>query len=164
MNIKMNEAQFDLVVEMILRQQEERKEQFATLIGKIDSDMNLDVDMFDIWSEDMLNQTETSVEPKEEKNWDWVLYNIKQKNCDFIITLHTHPEWFGSQILDATDSQTFKEWSNFFQEQMNEVICINGIAAENGGLMFIIYDKKTDKFTRVDYQVENQIIPSPRRR
>jgi|GEM_PF-6945896 len=163
MNIKINESQFDLVVDMIQNQSTNNKEQFATLIGKIDNDSNLDVESFEIWPEHLLEQTETSVEPKE-NSWNWVLYNMASQNCDFVVTLHTHPEWFGSEVLDETDAETFKQWSNFFEEKMNNVICINGIVAQNGGLMFVIYDKNTNEFKKVGCQVGNKIIPSTKGR
>ncbi len=163
MNIKINESQFDLVLDMIQNQSTSKKEQFATLIGKIDNDSNLDVESFEIWPDHLLEQTETSVEPKE-NSWNWVLYNMVSQNCDFVVTLHTHPEWFGSQILDETDAETFKQWSNFFEEKMNNVICINGIAAQNGGLMFVIYDKNTNRFEKVGCQIDNKIIPSTKGR
>ena len=90
-----NNGHFELMADMVIKGKEEKKEQFATAMGKIDESGNLKVEDFGIWDNSLLSQSETTVSPKSQKKWDSIAFNIKSKNTDFIITLHTHPEWYG---------------------------------------------------------------------
>lgn len=155
-----NNGHFELMADMVIKGKEEKKEQFATAMGKIDESGNLKVEDFDIWDSSLLSQSETTVSPKSQKKWDSIAFNIKSKNTDFIITLHTHPEWYGTNPygLDETDKKTFKSWTKMFNDFDNNsgVICINGIVADNGGLLLTVYDEKTNRFIPIKYKINER--------
>lgn len=164
--IQLNDRQFDLVAEMVLQQNKERKEQFATILCKsvIDDDgfECLVAEDFQCWPSDNLEQTESSVSPK---SWDWVTFNILNKNkaTDYhisaIVSLHTHPNWFGvNENLDDDDAQTFKMWTQAFRNAGIDMI--NGIVSSNGSLKLYRYEQRTDSFENVICQVGNEFVQS----
>lgn len=164
--MQLSNGQFDLVTEMVLQQKRERKEQFATILCKsvIDDDgfEYLVADDFQYWPSNNLEQTEGSVSPE---SWDWVTANILSKNkaADYristVVSLHTHPGWFGTNgNLDATDTQTFKMWTQVFRSVGIDMI--NGIVSSNGSLKLYRYDQRTDSFENVICQVEDEFVQS----
>ena len=52
-----NNGHFELMADMVIKGKEEKKEQFATAMGKIDESGNLKVEDFDIWDNSLLSQS-----------------------------------------------------------------------------------------------------------
>lgn len=164
--LQLNNGQFDLITDMVIKQNKEKKEQFATILCKtiIDDDgfECLIAEDFQQWPEENLEQTEVSVSPK---SFDWVNSNILNKNraTDYhistIVSLHTHPEWFGSdRSLDADDTETFKIWTQAYRNAGIDMI--NGIVSSNGSLKLYRYNSDTDCFENVICQVERNFVQS----
>ena len=91
MKVIFTEGHIDAIKDMLAKQEAEQLEQFATMIGKCDSNDCLVVESFELWDNSKLNQTETTVQPNSDAMWDTIAFNMDSQNCDFIITLHTHP-------------------------------------------------------------------------
>ena len=160
-----NEAITDVFFRMTEKQEKEKKEQFGTGYGRIVNGQFV-LDCFEEWPEYLFDsRSEGSIVIKD-KAWDWVFFNMEMKQADFIFTLHTHPEWYGSnRPLDANDTETFKQWSEYFRKdyKRDDIININGIMALNGGLHLHGYDNTSDRFFEVGYEVDynNQYVDEP---
>lgn len=157
MKVIFTEGQIDAISGMLAKQEKENLEQFATMIGKYASDDCLVVESFELWDNSKLNQTQTTVQPNSDAMWDAIAFNMESQNCDFIITLHTHPEFYGtnpSGVIDESDTQAFKHWTQNF-ENFGERICLNGIVTRRDGLLLTYYNKDTEKFVDVDYEMEH---------
>ena len=163
--ININNSQYKLLNDLITKQSEEHLEQFATMLcstqKKDDNSECLIADSLEQWVSDNLEQTETSVEPI---SWEWLLFNINQKNkakdyrISTVVSVHTHPEWYGvKQPLDAFDRDTFINWTRAFRN--SGIDMINGIIA-NDGMKFYRWNEITQSFNNVILQVEKTFIPS----
>lgn len=156
MNIKVvfTEGHLEGISEMIIKSQNEKQEQFATMIGKSNENGDLEVEDFEIWDSKDLEQTQTTVTPISDKHWETIGFNMNAKNCDFIVTMHTHPEFYGTNPrgLDKYDVQTFKKWTKNF-ENFTGRICINGIVTERDGILLTYYNKDLDEFKKIEYEI-----------
>ncbi len=160
-----NDSMLDIIFSMTDKQVSEKKEQFATGYGRINSG-ELVIESFEEWPDYLFNSRTESFIDIGKNSWKWVLQNMADKDADFVLTLHTHPEEYGTNHpLDEYDFETFKAWDKFFQDDFNEyvnesgghyknIININGIMAKNGGLKLYIYDEKENRFTNVDYDID----------
>lgn len=155
MKVIFTEGHIDAISDMLAKQEEEQLEQFATMIGKYDNNDCLVVESFELWDNSKLNQTQTTVEPNSDTLWDAIAFNMESQNCDFIITLHTHPESYGtnpSGVIDENDTQAFKHWTQNF-EDFGGRICLNGIVTRRDGLLLTYYNKIIKRFVDVDYEM-----------
>ena len=154
MTVEFTEGHIDFINDMLAKQDMEHKEQFATLMGRFE-DGRLIVDDCELWSSKDLNQTEVSVTPISDSHWDKIGFNMNAKNCDFIITLHTHPEWFGTNRtgLDLSDQTAFKHWTRNFEDFGK--ICINGIVTRSDSILLTYYSREDDKFVDVSYEMRD---------
>ena len=164
--LNINDAQFDCITDMVLKQNKLKKEQFATMLCKTVVDEHgfevIVADSFDEWPSENLEQTEVSVEPK---SWDWLNYNLLEKNKSFdyhistVVSLHTHPDWFGTEReLDSDDTHTFKIWTQAYRDAGIDMI--NGIVSSNGYLKLYRYNADTDSFDNVICQVGEEFVNS----
>lgn len=155
MKVIFTEGHIDAIKDMLAKQEAEQLEQFATMIGKCDSNDCLVVESFELWDNSKLNQTETTVQPNSDAMWDTIAFNMDSQNCDFIITLHTHPEYYGtnpSDEIDESDTQAFKHWTQNFDD-FGGRICLNGIVTRRDGLLLTYYNKVTKRFLDIDYEM-----------
>ena len=154
MKVIFDESDIQFIVAMLEKQEQEHLEQFATIIGRYTND-GLLTEHFEIWDNSSLEQTRTTVTPSSDKMWFAIGENMKMKNADFLITLHTHPEEYGTNPtgqLDSYDAKTFKNWTQKFDDFGNR-ICINGIVTGRDGLMLTYYNKEKDNFKIIPYEV-----------
>lgn len=154
MKVIFDEKDIQLIVDMLVKQEQEHLEQFATIMGKYTND-GLVTEHFEIWDNSLLEQTRTTVTPASQKMWNAIGENMKMKNADFLITLHTHPEEYGTNPtgrLDSSDTKAFKDWTQNFDDFSNR-ICINGIVTGKDGLLLTYYNKEKDNFITIPYEV-----------
>lgn len=157
MRVIFNQSMYNVIIEMGKRQETEKQEQFGTGYGQIRLDENgeevLYLDTFESWPREILGASASDSIEISQEAWGWVLENMYSKDANFLVTIHTHPEWYGTdRNLNTTDRETFESWSNFFSSQYKipDLININGIYSPNGGLRLYIFDKKTREFKYVD--------------
>lgn len=155
MKVIFTEGHIDAIRSMLAKQEAEQLEQFATMIGKFDSNDSLVVESFELWDNSKLIQTETTVQSNSDAMWDTIAFNMESQKCDFIITLHTHPEYYGTNpndVIDESDTQAFKHWTQNFDD-FGGRICLNGIVTKRDGLLLTYYNKATERFLDVDYEM-----------
>ncbi len=163
--LKINDSQYNVLIDLIVKQSKERKEQFATMLcsTKVDDDGStyLEADGLEEWSKDNLTQTETTVEPI---SWDFVTSNIDNLNMatDYkvstVVSIHTHPEWCRTNHeLDDDDRETFINWTRAFRN--GGIDMINGIMSRDG-MKFYRWNERTQSFENVVLQVEDRLLPS----
>ena len=154
MKVIFEEKFINAMLDMLEKQEREHLEQFATMTGNM-TDEGLTVENFELWDNSLLEQTETTVTPSSDTMWDSIGENMNAKQEDFIITLHTHPENYGTNPtgkLDSSDTKAFKDWTKNFND-FGHRICINGIITGKNGLLLTYYVPENDKFNVVEYQV-----------
>lgn len=175
MKVIFNRSMYGVLLDMDKSQESDQKEQFATGYGRIMTDKNnnkvLCLETFERWPENILGpRTAGSIEEIPSESWSWLFKNMKTKNADFVITIHTHPSGYGTnRPLDGTDEETFIAWTDYFANyfEISSLININGIYSQNGGLKLYWYDLQKKIFEPVDGYVSEATyneVPKKRHR
>lgn len=144
-----NQSTIDVILDMIYRQESEGKEQFATGFGKIRNGQFV-LDCFQDWPDYLFEDRTAGSIITKENAWDWVLKNIDTKDADFVLTMHTHPSWYGvNRPLNQYDEDTFRTWSELFRTRLGNVICINAIVSHGQKMKLYFYNHEKNSFTEL---------------